>query len=300
MNVDLKMLTAFVEVGRTMSFTAASAKLGTSQPRISSRVQMLEERLGFRVFERSGTGVRFTSEGERLFEQAVRVLEEVERFAIAADEISQGTGQRFQIGASPLFTAQRWAILDRFLARYPSALPRVTTATAPVLLQQLRRKDIDLAFVVVPEVPAGVESQLLWTTRFGLVVPAGALPNDGREVAIDQLAARDIYVFPREASPELYAHLEAALKPLGVRLIDQLEGSSEAILQQVVSNGRWVISPRWWPPGADGPPGIEFRPIENIPDAVSFCVARSGSPLMRPASLLWEMLRREAEAPGEF
>jgi hypothetical protein len=56
----------------------------------------------------------------------------------------------------------------------------------------------------------------------------------------------------------------------------------------------------WWPPRADDPPGIEFRPIENIPDAVSFCVARSGSPLMRPASLLWEMLRREAEASGEF
>lgn len=56
----------FLKVARAKTFLAASESLGLSQPALSRAMDRLEGKLGFKVFERSRTGVELTEQGEKL------------------------------------------------------------------------------------------------------------------------------------------------------------------------------------------------------------------------------------------
>ena len=49
---SLDLLRVFEACGRLLSFTAAAAELGTTQPAISQQVQRLEKQLSTRLFDR--------------------------------------------------------------------------------------------------------------------------------------------------------------------------------------------------------------------------------------------------------
>lgn len=74
----LDQVKAFVRVVESGSFTATAGELGVGQPAISRAVGALEARLGVRLLHRSTRGLSLTEEGERAYERALRVLEDVE------------------------------------------------------------------------------------------------------------------------------------------------------------------------------------------------------------------------------
>jgi LysR family hydrogen peroxide-inducible transcriptional activator len=64
---------------RHRSFGRAAKVCFVSQPALSVAIQKLEEELGARLFERGKTEVSVTAVGERVVEQAQKVLEEAAR-----------------------------------------------------------------------------------------------------------------------------------------------------------------------------------------------------------------------------
>lgn len=61
--MDVALLRAFVRVSEIGSISEAAPALGYSQPGLSQRIQVLERRLGCRLFERGPQGVALTSRG---------------------------------------------------------------------------------------------------------------------------------------------------------------------------------------------------------------------------------------------
>ena len=61
--MDVALLRAFVHVSEIGSISEAAPLLGYSQPGLSQRIQVLERRLGCRLFERGPTGVQLTDRG---------------------------------------------------------------------------------------------------------------------------------------------------------------------------------------------------------------------------------------------
>jgi LysR family nitrogen assimilation transcriptional regulator len=82
--MELKSLGYFVRIAELGSITRAAAHLRVAQPALSRHVQRLEEELGASLFTRANRGVRLTEAGNKLLENALRILREVER---AGDEI---------------------------------------------------------------------------------------------------------------------------------------------------------------------------------------------------------------------
>ncbi|MEG2392916.1 MAG: LysR family transcriptional regulator, partial [Pseudomonas sp.] len=60
----LNALKAFEVAGSTGSFTRAAEALDTSQAAISLKLKRLEERLGYRLLERTPRHVRLSPQGE--------------------------------------------------------------------------------------------------------------------------------------------------------------------------------------------------------------------------------------------
>ena len=77
--LDLRRLNVFVAVVDTNSVTEAAYRLGFTPSSVSQQVAQLEKELGLALLERSGRGIKPTSAGVTLAEQARTVL------AVAAD-----------------------------------------------------------------------------------------------------------------------------------------------------------------------------------------------------------------------
>jgi DNA-binding transcriptional LysR family regulator len=131
-------------VAETGSISKAAARVGLSQPTLSRRMAELENHLGVPLLYRTSTGVRMTSEGERLYRNAATLhgsLEDFERdFRLDAGE----RGALIKISASEGMT-RYWLLprLREYMTKH-AALRFDVAAT----METLSLVDRDLDFVI--------------------------------------------------------------------------------------------------------------------------------------------------------
>ena len=116
---QLRYLAAVVQNG--INITAAARALHTSQPGVSKQIKLLEDELGFQVFEREGrTLTRVTPAGERVIEKALRILEEVQNIRRLSDELRDE--KRGSLAIATTHTQARYVlppIVQQFRRLYP-------------------------------------------------------------------------------------------------------------------------------------------------------------------------------------
>jgi DNA-binding transcriptional LysR family regulator len=112
----------FRAVAELLSFRRAAERLHISQPSVSQHVQLLEEELGLRLFDRGSTGIRLTPAGEVLLRfagQSSRLSQQ----AIAQLAALEGTaGGQLKLAAS---TTIAQYVLPRILSPFLKQNPRV-------------------------------------------------------------------------------------------------------------------------------------------------------------------------------
>ena len=72
--MNLKRLETFYWVTRLGSFSAAAARLNTTQPAVSARIRQLERSLGVTLFEGNTRNMRLTFHGRELVHQAGEIV----------------------------------------------------------------------------------------------------------------------------------------------------------------------------------------------------------------------------------
>lgn len=82
---SLRLLQAFAEAAKTGSFARAARELGLSASAVTKSVQRLEAQLRLRLFQRTTRRVTLTQEGEALYQQCRRVLDDLAELALLAD-----------------------------------------------------------------------------------------------------------------------------------------------------------------------------------------------------------------------
>jgi DNA-binding transcriptional LysR family regulator len=84
---QLKMLKQVAELG---SLKSASSKLFKTQPAISQGIKQLEAQLGLQLFDRQGYRLSLTNDGKKIYQQALRLLDEAEHMEQLATFLSAG------------------------------------------------------------------------------------------------------------------------------------------------------------------------------------------------------------------
>jgi DNA-binding transcriptional LysR family regulator len=129
---DLADLTAFVAVADNLSFRAAASRLGVTPSALSHTVRHFEERLGFRLLNRTTRSVSPTDAGLRLLDRLRPAVEQISR---GLEDLKGEQGHPF--GCLRLYVthlagaaviAPVWA---RFLSSFPDVQLEVHTAEAP-------------------------------------------------------------------------------------------------------------------------------------------------------------------------
>ncbi len=161
-----------VAVAQEKSFGRAAQRCFVSQPALSVAIQKLEEELGARLFERGKTEVTVTAVGERIVEQAQKVLEEAARIRDIAQAGRNQLVGSFRLGV--IYTVAPYLLPDlipALNARAPQMPLEIEENLTEQLEVALKSGRVDAAIIALPFQPTGVTSEFLYEEPFQVVVP---------------------------------------------------------------------------------------------------------------------------------
>jgi DNA-binding transcriptional LysR family regulator len=116
----MELIQTFVRIVQAGSLSAAAAQLGTTQPTISRRLQLLERSLGVRLLQRSTHAMKLTEDGERCFERAKDLLAGWEAFEADLRGVGvEAEGSLRVIVPHAFGQAQLIGPLAKFMHRHP-------------------------------------------------------------------------------------------------------------------------------------------------------------------------------------
>src|SRR5690554_1752738 len=183
---DLRYLVA---LARERHFGRAAERCHVSQPTLSVAIKKVEEELGVQLFERSATEVKITSVGRRIVQQAEKVLVEaalIPEIAAAGKDPLSGP---LRIGA--IYTVGPY-LLPRLIPRMREHAPRMPLVIQEnfthVLVEQLKRGELDVVILSLPFEEAGVVAQPLYDEPFRVLLPAGHPWASAPFIEADKLA----------------------------------------------------------------------------------------------------------------
>src|SRR6185436_18093006 len=118
--LPLNTLPAFREVAQQLNLRAAAETLHLTHSAVSQQIRVLEEQLGFPVFERRGRRVVLNDAGEVLLRSVQTALAQLDDGVQSAAATAAGTAHRLRVTVLPSF-AQRWLLprMGRWHARHP-------------------------------------------------------------------------------------------------------------------------------------------------------------------------------------
>jgi len=258
----IELVETFVCIIEAGSLSAAANRLGTSQPTVSRRLQLLERWLGLKLIQRSTHAMKMTEDGERFFAHAQELLES---WTAMEEDLRGATKAPF--GALrvvvPHAFGQEQLIepLLEFLKRYPKV-------SVEWLLHQRNPDfiadavDCEIRLGVVEE-PGLVALHLAEVPRIVVAAPS-LCGKDAQTISIDKLQAmpwialgifyKDEVVLtrdhetdtcqfpikPRLCTDSVYATRQAALAGFGATLI------SAWIVADDIAQGRLIqLVPEW-------------------------------------------------------
>lgn len=145
-DISPSLLTGFLAVAESRSFTTAAERLGLRQSTVSQQIRRLEEALGHRLFARDTHSVTLTPEGDALVAMAREILAANERLARFFSV--QAHRRRLRLGISEDFAVSGLAdVLIQFGRDHPDVDIELAVGLSGFLYQLYDAGELDVIFV---------------------------------------------------------------------------------------------------------------------------------------------------------
>jgi LysR family transcriptional regulator, nitrogen assimilation regulatory protein len=229
--MELRSLHYFVRIAELGSITRASAHLQIAQPALTRHVQRLEDELDTPLFTRANRGVRLTEAGQKLLENAQRILRDVER---TGDEIrahKTHPSGKIILGVTPTqCPVVVPALFARMRQHYPMVELKVVHAGMVRLEEFVVDGRVDLA--LLSEIS---RSRLIVSTRLAeeemvLVTKPGARPQG-------IVSAEELSRTPLILGDGLRAAMDVLLAGRGIELQVDTELNDHETIRLMVQQG---------------------------------------------------------------
>jgi LysR family cys regulon transcriptional activator len=218
---QLRYLVAVHENG--LNITAAARQLHTSQPGVSRQLKMLEEELGFQLFEREGRSLtRTTAAGEEIIARASSILREMQNIRRSSADLRRADGGTLSIATT--HTQARYVlppVIRAFRAKYPKVRLHLHQGTSEQIAEMVARDRVDFAIATgSPELFPHLVRLPLYRWHRAVVVPKGHPLTGAGRLTLKKLADHPIvtYVFSFSGRSSLPALFETAGLSLDVAL----------------------------------------------------------------------------------
>ena len=165
--MTLTQLSYIVAVDRHRHFATAAEKSYVTQPTLSMQIHKLEDELGVTIFDRSKSPVVPTEIGEKIIEQAKKILKEskhIEDLATIVDDEVRGT---IRIGIIPTVAPYLLPLFLRsFTEKYPDVKLIFEEEITENLLELLEQDLLDVGIIATPAEQGNIFEEELYYEPF--------------------------------------------------------------------------------------------------------------------------------------
>jgi len=193
--MDWSLLQTFVAVAKHGSLSAASRNEGVTQPTASRHIAQLEEHLGYRLFERSKSGVVLTARGEVLLESADKMSEAVAGFLPNEETVLPQLSGTVRITASRIVST---FILPEILTRLHKQEPGLEIEiVASDESHNLLHREADIAIRMFRPTQLDIVTKRVTELAIGTYAAHEYIERRGEPTGIEDLKDHDFIGYDR-------------------------------------------------------------------------------------------------------
>ena len=190
--MNYNYLRYFSVLAQVEHYTLAAARLGISQPSLSSAIHHLEDELGgIRLFEKVGRNIRLTEEGRYYQEKVDAALKELNTASMTLRESKVSAPVLIRLGVvSGTVSGTVSREIAAYLRQNERIRFRLTESSAEELMDMVRQEKLDMAIVDITDRDRTLHFRKLCRRNFYAALPAGH-PLGTKEVLLPQHLNRE-------------------------------------------------------------------------------------------------------------
>jgi len=231
--MEIRQLKTFINIVKLGNFSQAAQFQGYTQSSVTTHIKLLEQELNTILFERFGHQLTLTTDGERLYDYAERIitLTEDAKNALYNSNVPRG---RLVIGMQESVCGYHLPpVLKEYNTLYPEVQLSFKFGTSSDFRNLLRKNMLDIAFFLEENVSeVDLTSEFLWTEPIVMVASAN------HDLAkIERVEAKDLHkqtLILVEDGSSYRRVLENSLDKAGIHCRNILEVCQIQTIKQLV------------------------------------------------------------------
>ncbi len=290
MRLNLRQIEAFRYVYQTGNMTTAADLMGISQPAISRLVRDLEAEVGFRLFDRTRSGVSATADATEFFREVDRSFLGLDRLAKVAGELRRKRAGDIRIAAT---VATSFYLLPDIIRQFRSKRDGVRISlhacASPEVRERVSLQQFDFGIAVVPADAPGIKSLDLPVLETVCVLPQHHPLTRKSVIRPADLDGEPLLMISDYSltHQQIMRNLEAA----GISLNIQLESTFSAPICDLIRQGEGLSILEPVTPRAYEKSGLAIRRFEPVVALELKVIYPENRPLSEPALDLIDILR---------
>ncbi len=193
--MNYNYLRYFSVLAQVEHYTLAAARLGISQPSLSSAIHHLETELGgIKLFEKVGRNIRLTEEGRFYQEKVDAALQELNSASMTLRDSKVSAPVVIRMG---VVSGTLQGAVAKEIAEYAQQNERIrfrlTESSAEELMDLVRQEKLDMAIVDTTNRDRSLHFRKLYQQNFSVALPADH-PLAGSEFLLPQQIAGEFQV----------------------------------------------------------------------------------------------------------
>ncbi|TPV79109.1 LysR family transcriptional regulator [Klebsiella pneumoniae] len=232
----LNDLRVFMLVARRAGFAAAAEELGVSPAFVSKRVSLLEQTLNVMLLHRTTRRVTITEEGERIYEWAQRILQDVDEMM---DELSDVR----QVPQGTLRIISSFPALSALALQYPQLELRFDVQDR---LVDLVNEGVDLDIRVGDDIAPNLIARQLAANHRVLCASPQFLARHAPPKQLSDLAALPCLVIKERDHPFGVWQLHSKEGQHAIKVTGPLSSNHGEIVHQWCLDGQGIALRSWW------------------------------------------------------
>ncbi|MBX4522530.1 LysR family transcriptional regulator [Klebsiella pneumoniae] len=240
----LNDLRVFMLVARRAGFAAAAEELGVSPAYVSKRVSLLEQTLNVMLLHRTTRRVTITEEGERIYEWAQRILQDVDEMMDELSDVRQVPQGTLRIISSFGFGRRVVApALSALALQYPQLELRFDVQDR---LVDLVNEGVDLDIRVGDDIAPNLIARQLAANHRVLCASPQFLARHASPKQLSDLAALPCLVIKERDHPFGVWQLHSKEGQHAIKVTGPLSSNHGEIVHQWCLDGQGIALRSWW------------------------------------------------------
>ncbi len=264
--MNYNYLRYFSVLAQVEHYTLAAARLGISQPSLSSAIHNLEMELGgVKLFEKVGRNIRLTEEGRYFREKVDTALGELNTAAMTLKDSKTAAPVLIRMG---VVSGTLGGTVAREIARYISQNSRIrfrlTESSAEELMDLVRQEKLDMAIVDTTNRDRSLHFRKLCRRNFYVAMPENHPLADCDDIQPRQLSGLPQIVF-NDRVENSFGHWASGIDEQIVCSVNTAQAALDLVSAGV---GVCLMSEDCVQERA----GVAFVPLKNWHQALYICI----------------------------